>query len=90
MLQAGLDGLTDSWEVLAGGDAMSAKMLVIGYLTKHGRATLWALPDSTFSVVVNSKLVFDFESLSDADEFAASTVGVFEDAARKLDDGRAW
>lgn len=69
---------------------MSAQMMIVGYLSKTGRASVFAWPDRTYSVVVNSKLVFDFDSLSAADDFAVDAIGGFDDAAAKLDAGRAW
>ncbi len=65
-------------------------MLVVGYLTKHGRASVFAMHDKTFSVVVNSKLVLDFDSLSAADDFAVDAIGGFDSAAAKLDARRGW
>jgi hypothetical protein len=69
---------------------MSAQMMVVGYLSKNGRASVFAWPDRTFSVVVNSKLVFDFDSLSAADDFAVDAIGGFDNAAAKLDSQRGW
>ncbi len=65
-------------------------LLCVGYLSRHGRATVFRnTVTSGFSVVANSSVVHEFPTFDAAERFAADVVGGLEQQAARCD-ARAW
>lgn len=64
-------------------------LTVIGYRSRHGRATVYRNDASQgYSVVVNAEHVYEYASFDEAETFAAGVCELERQSARC--DARAW